>query len=577
MAVMCPETPREFHPASLEGMMFQALSALPDSYYVFHSFTVIRADDNGLSECEVDFVIFHPEKGVLCIEAKAGNVHYQDGEWLYGNGDPMRHGGPFRQASRSMHNLMEYIDECGYDYIRKKCKFLFAVWFPSVMKEQFRNVQLPADADRNLILFRDSMEQISDEIERIFSIPLQQYNVQTMLGARDKALLLERIFAPRFEIISITTMEHMHKKQVFKTLLKEQTALLNYLEEQKCAVINGMAGTGKTLIALEKARRHAAKGESVLFLCYNKKLKEHLRSCYPHDFIEYHTIDGLACKLCNAPTADYQLFQEKLEDFYLDGGFPYQHVIIDEGQDFGQEKLDEITIVELLQSIITEHEESNGSFYVFYDKNQLVQGSRIPDCIANADCRLTLYRNCRNTENIAIASMRLLGSERQPKLFADAVIGDTPLLFMEEKTQDQSKALQQCIRQFEQSGCESIVILTVKTEESSFLSVDITQGMYSYQGKKYLFTTCRKFKGLESDAVILTDIEGNMDADEIRKLIYVGASRARFNLALISALSESDCCDLLDHMELKHTKQPKKALATSFNSKYAVIQDTVNV
>ncbi|MBR6106477.1 MAG: ATP-binding domain-containing protein [Oscillospiraceae bacterium] len=577
MAVMCPETPREFHPASLEGMMFQALSALPDSYYVFHSFTVIHTDDEGLSECEVDFVIFHPEKGVLCIEAKAGNVQYQNGEWLYGDGTPMRHGGPFRQASTNMHNLMDYIDDCGYDYIRKKCKFMFAVWFPSVTEEQFRNVVLPADADRSLILFRDSIEQISDEIARIFSIPLRQHNVQTMLGARDKTLLLERIFAPRFEIISITTMEHTHKKLVFKTLLKEQTALLNYLEEQNCAVINGMAGTGKTLIALEKARRHAAKGESVLFLCYNKKLKEHLRTCYPHDFIEYHTIDGLACKLCNTPSADYQLFQEKLEDYYLDGGFPYQHVIIDEGQDFGQEKLDEITIVELLQSIITEHEEANGTFYVFYDKNQLVQGSRIPACIANAECRLTLYRNCRNTENIAIASMRLLGSERQPKLFADAVIGDTPLLFMEEAAKKQAAAVQQCIRQFEQSGCESIVILTVKTEETGLLHADAAQGMYLYQGRKYLYTTCRKFKGLEADAVILTDIEGNMDADEIRKLIYVGASRARFHLALITGLREADCCGLLDRMELKHTRQPKKALATAFNAKLAAIQDAVTV
>ena len=55
---------------------------------------------------------------------------------------------------------------------------------------------------------------------------------------------------------------------------KEQIALLNYLEEQDNAVINGLAGTGKTVMAVEKARRHAEKDESVLFLCYNFYLKD---------------------------------------------------------------------------------------------------------------------------------------------------------------------------------------------------------------------------------------------------------------------------------------------------------------
>ena len=56
-------------------------------------------------------------------------------------------------------------------------------------------------------------------------------------------------------------------------MLKEQVALLNYLEEQNCAIINGMAGTGKTVMALEKARRHSDNNEKVLFLCYNFYLK----------------------------------------------------------------------------------------------------------------------------------------------------------------------------------------------------------------------------------------------------------------------------------------------------------------
>ncbi len=572
MAIMCPETPREFHPASQEGVMFRVLSQLPDTYYVFHSFSIVSVSEEGMSESETDFVIFHPNKGILCIEAKAGNVRYEKGEWLYGSGKKMSHNGPFKQASGNMHKLMDYIDECGYEGIRKKCKFQFAVWFPSVTQRHFDQVSLPSDADRQLILYRDSMENIENEIERIFEIPHKNHNIVTRLGANDVKILRDRILAPQFHILSVATMEHEHKRLVFKSMLREQVALLNYLEEQNSAVINGMAGTGKTLMALEKAKRHAANGERVLFLCYNAKLNHHLRECYPHENISYYTIDGLACKLCDTLEPDYEKLQECLEGYYLDGDFPYQHVIIDEGQDFGQEKIDEIAVIELLQSIILDHEENNGTFYVFYDKNQLVQGSRVPDCIQNADCRLTLYRNCRNTENIAITSMRFLGSERAPKLFEDAVVGTTPSMYIVDASQ-QIEAIQHCLSQLLQEGNENIVILTCKMESKSVLAPFVKEGVYAWEKRKFLVTTCRKFKGLEADAIVMIDLDETMEDQKMEKLIYVGTSRARYGLSLVASLSEEQCAQMLRQRGMRSGKNPRKSLATAYNAKLSEIKE----
>ena len=59
-------------------------------------------------------------------------------------------------------------------------------------------------------------------------------------------------------------------------LLREQYKLLDFLEDQDTAVINGAAGTGKTMLAIEKARRHSIEGEKVLFLCYNRMLCDKL-------------------------------------------------------------------------------------------------------------------------------------------------------------------------------------------------------------------------------------------------------------------------------------------------------------
>ena len=179
------------------------------------------------------------------------------------------------------------------------------------------------------------------------------------------------MLAPSFNLISLQEVELERTKNVFKRMLKEQVALLNYLEEQNNAIINGLAGTGKTIMAVEKARRHSEKNEDVLFLCYNFYLKEHLRETYPYPHVSYYTIDGVACKLCETRKPDYKLLQEKLEEMFCNGDFPYQHVIIDEGQDFGKYELDEEEIIELLKANAIDDENRNGTFYLFYDKNQM--------------------------------------------------------------------------------------------------------------------------------------------------------------------------------------------------------------
>lgn len=77
MAIMIPVVPRDYDELSLEGEMFSALSLLPDDYYVIHSFKSVFVEANILHESETDFVVFNPNKGILCLEAKAGNVNIQ--------------------------------------------------------------------------------------------------------------------------------------------------------------------------------------------------------------------------------------------------------------------------------------------------------------------------------------------------------------------------------------------------------------------------------------------------------------------------------------------------------------------
>lgn len=570
MATMIPDIPREFDAKSHEGIMFDELNQLPEEYYVFHSFEIVTIKNNQILESETDFVIFHPKKGLICLEAKAGQVKYENGYWLYGSGKAMKHNGPYIQAKRNKWNLRDYMVEHGLEYECNNCKKLHAVWFPDVPEANFKGESLPGEGDIRITLTSDSFGHIQECIDNIFAFEGQD-RCTTNLSERSVQKILERVLAPSFNLISLQQIEQERNKNVFKRMLREQVALLNYLEEQNNAIINGLAGTGKTVMAVEKARRHSEKDEKVLFLCYNAFLNEHLRETYPYPHVSYYTVAGLSQKLCEK--VDYKALQEKLMQMFLEGTFPYQHVIIDEGQDFGKEEIDEVEIIELLRENAIENEERNGTFYLFYDKNQMVQSKKAPKYIEDADCKLTLYRNCRNTENIALTSLRLLGSDKAPKLYPDAVMGDLPEIGFCATKEDMVTLLNAEIDKYIDAGYNGITILTCKTEENSIIADCCKNSKYNYKRGYVKFTTCRKFKGLESDVIIVVDIDKDTFEDEGEQLMYVGTSRARFKLSCIVNMTEDECLSLMEDREIKHNRNILKSFATAFNAKVLRIKE----
>ena len=561
MATMIPDLPRDYDPMSLEGEMFEALKRLPDNYYVVHSFKNVFVEDNILHEGETDFVIFCSEKGILCIEAKAGNVKYQDGTWKYASGRVMKHGGPYNQASKNKWDLLGTLQSSALKELQYRCKFLHAVWFPSIKEKDLFSAKLPSEADRKITMTMEALENPQEYVDRIFSIELEN-NIKTDLSENDTKRLMREIICPEFDIFPSTSFDVDLKKITFHRLLEEQKGLLNYLAEQKSAVINGAAGTGKTMIAVEKAMRHACEGEKVLFLCYNSYLKEHLLSTFPHENIDYLTIDGFACKICRTDKADYKLASEKVIDMYFMGTFPYKHVIVDEGQDFGKDSIEESDLLQAIYDTVVENDEIYGTFYVFYDNLQLIQAARIPQYISNADCRLTLYKNCRNTENIALTSLKPI-TERAPRLYEGAVKGVPASMYFCADADEVAKTVSDIIDDFKNDAITDVVILTCKTERESVLSGKVSDGKYS----KKLFTTCRKFKGLEADGVILVDVDESAFIGEGAMRYYVGTSRARIRLSLVSTMDDEACARVLEEINYhKKIKKPIRELAYALNA-----------
>lgn len=561
MAIMIPERPRELKKESLEDVMFSTLELLPDDFYVVHSFKYFFVNDSVQTEGETDFLIFAPKYGIICIEAKAGQVKYVNNTWCYANGNEMKHGGPYNQADNNKWNLIEMIKNSPLKDIKNRCKIHHAVWFPSITRKDLYTNRFPPEFDRNITMTMEDLENPLESIMNIFALKLAN-DIKTELSENDVKRVLREIICPEFQIFPSNSFETDLKKVTFHRLLNEQFALLNYLTEQRSAVINGAAGTGKTMIAIEKAMRHASKKERVLFLCYNVYLKDHLAETYKHEFIDFYTIAGFACKICGASEPDYIKAQEVIEDMYLTESFPYMHVIVDEGQDFGNEKIEETNILQVINDTVVDRD-GNGTFYVFYDKLQLVQSNYIPKYISEADCKLTLYKNCRNTENIAITSLKPVAT-RTPKLIDGAIKGTPARIMFGSSEEDIVSKVSGVIDTLNRDGIDDIVILTCETEEKSVLSKLVKNGKF----QKKIFTTCRKFKGLEADAIILVDVNRKtfMESNVLR--FYVGASRARLKLEIVTDMSDDDCKEvLLNEMHYeKKVKIPKKDFAVALNA-----------
>lgn len=277
-----------------------------------------------------------------------------------------------------------------------------------------------------------------------------------------------------------------------------------------------------------------------LSTCFNAQLKDFLEENYARDLVSYYTIAGFACKICNTVKPNYDELREKLEDYYISDSFPYKHVIIDEGQDFGIEAIEETDIIQLIHDIIVGLDQG-GTFYVFYDRLQLIQAKEMPKFIGDLDCRLTLYRNCRNTENIAVTSLRPI-TERKPKVFEGTVKGAPARIHFCDSVQNERERIDSIIDNLAADGYRDVVLLTCKTEATSILSDSVNNGRYR---NKYLFTTCRKFKGLEADVVILLDVDKATFEQENVLIFYVGTSRARIKLEITAILSDDDCKEIL--------------------------------
>lgn len=570
MSKMIPQTMEEDNNSFGERQVFEALKKLPDDYTVFHS---VRWNDrnekNTVVYGESDFTIFHPQKGIIVIEVKSGGIECIDNAWTYirtDNGERHSMKNPLKQADKSKYRFLDLLDDLlkdtEYTDYPQYCMVESAVWFPSISKRDIIG-NLPMEYHPEITLFENALDSPQKYIDGVYDF--YEGWKHTRLDKTPKDVIIDA-FSPLYRVIPSLKSKRLEQEEVFVRLTKEQNSLLDYLEEQRVAAIQGAAGTGKTWLAIEKARRLADSGK-VLFLCFNQFLRlflQDLKNENPKKYenIDFYNLPQLICQKLRVPLVEEDDILRFLEN-YEAYDWEYKHIIIDEGQDFNDNEIERLYDIALLQE---------GAFYIFFDKNQFVQGRDFPDWLKNSECRLVLNINCRNTYSIADTSGKPISVE--PKVKNKGIKGDMPKFYICDDKVTALKRLSVLIDQYRNNGYayNQICILTVKTENLSFLNGVEKVGNHVIKATRgngnVLFTTARKFKGLEADAIIIIDVDADTFAEEeSKRLFYVGASRAKHYLDILFIGNQTELERMVENMSDTKYQTPVIGIARSLNVK----------
>ena len=546
MAVMYPRKLLAGTQSNAERKVFGALrDLLSDEYTVFHSVPMYRQlqTTGGIGDGEIDFLLAHPKKGLLVVEVKGGGIlHEASGKEWYTtdfSGDRHRIRDPFEQAKDYKYLLRDDLRACQLTR-RFEYPIAHAVWFPDV-DLLGRRLGLSVQIER-ITLDARALDAAGSAIPGLFTSALGDSSKEAPGAAGLTALV--GYLAPHWEFSPTLAAKIHDENREIAEATKSQYGVLSLLSRVPRALVSGCAGSGKTILALEKAHRLAANGARVLLLCFNKKLAAWLRT-QAIQRVEAHHFHGFCVHLCHevglaTPTPDPHgdtsaFFKFELPDALMDALTQterrYDAVIVDEAQDFLPSWW-----VPVQETLV---DPANGTFYIFFDDNQAIYVKR-PEFPFPGPL-LSLTENCRNTQRIHREVAKYYGG-------ADAVtcLGPEgrPLEIL--RADDVVRAVETVVKRLvheEGLRASDITLLSPLGPSRSIIqegqrigNLHLSWGELG-SGDTVHCSTIHAFKGLESPVILLCELD-QVHVASRNELLYVGLSRARNHLVVVETDSK---------------------------------------
>lgn len=519
-----------FYPNQLRGkatrgerLVFERLHELDDSWIVLHSVGFVAQERRGARPGEIDFVLLHGEFGLLVLEVKDGSYEVAGRHWYaLGRGGRVPLGrSPFEQATDNRYKLARWLKKAsGVERVPDGHCVVFTDARPTgvlgpeapdaitltgaalgnprraiggVVEHWRRRPWSPSDDD-----FRKVLESLAPQAS---VVPTLDYDVD----------------------LAAAELERLTDRQI--RLTREQLDVLSATSGRRDSLVLGPAGTGKTLLALHRARTLATQGARVGVVCDQRHLRLELRRKVQVPAAVIGGAEDLVRGVFeDAPAAlaeAAELWEATLA-LVEDSGPPLDHLIVDEAQSHHPDLLDALR--ELVRP--------TGSLVFFADPYQRdASGRWRPSGEFN---EFWLTQNCRNTLPIARLVSRISGALAP----VDGAAGRVPA-FREVRDGEHHDAAVAVVMELLETLTPSRVVVLTRSGAYAPLRAALRRNdvpLSTDRGNDGLLVcSVEEFRGCEAPAVVYV-ADGVTSGD--RTLDYVAVSRPCAHLTVVGTTTE---------------------------------------
>ncbi len=484
---------------------------------------------------EADLVVLMPEAGILVLEVKGGAVWHDEGGWWIRRGDAGERCWPVDQARDAKYAIRRYVESDPRWGGRGHVAWAHGVVTPhSVFGNDFSVPDLPRWA------LHDKNEQV-DLAERARTNGWGLAHDHPTPNHDDVELIRE-ILAGRHHTSYDVNADAEARAAEADRLTQEQMVILQVTRLLRRVEVRGGAGSGKTVLALQKAKDLSRGGggrpaERVALLCYSIGLAEYLKRetqtwkrQHRPAFVGTYEELGSSWGIEMGTRDDSEFWEHRLPALMaekaaeLPPGRRFDSLVVDEAQDFADSWW--ASVLGALK------DEEQGGVFVFSDERQRLfeRFGRPPVQLVP----LVLDHNLRNTKQIyetfgplAPTRMQARGGDGLAVRFVPASREDAVGV-----ADDQVEALLE-------DGWDpaKVALLTtghrhpVQTEQFERHG-PIGYWRSFWEGEDVFYGHVLGSKGLERACVVLCVNEAG-ERDRARERLYVGMSRATDVLVVV--------------------------------------------
>ncbi|PRB68164.1 NERD domain-containing protein [Arthrobacter sp. MYb213] len=527
-----PQEPEFSDGQSAEKAVWEQLRlSLPDDAVLAHSVSV----RHGAVEHEIDLLILWPGVGLAAIEVKGGLVGVENGAWYQSDAKgrhPMKD--PMAQVQSASHAFKKWIAEQTGTPLNSRFAHIVCLPYTEVPADWAK-----ADLPRDLLMDQKDLLHSANSVRRAIQEQGGGYSALAPAFADRICRHLAADFAPEH----LQASEALENEDLQEHLTARQAILLSATRSLPRVRFIGGAGSGKTWMAVEKAKQLAKDNERVGLFCYNKGLGHYLKKqvgswrqnkpVHVGEFHEYARSLGVP----DGTGQDYfdvqmpRLLRELA--LKLPEAQKLDAIIVDEAQDFAPEWWEAL--------LACTKDPLQGKIYAFMDVRQNVyrrwNGEDLGASFGPAAALVPIHvdDNLRNTRRIAQTFKNLAGDQVKPRGGQGM-----PVRFVSCATEDAVELASDCVDPLIEEGWANnqIALLTtnrrhpIHQEHYDLNTIDSAYWPAFHANEEEFYGHVLGFKGLERSVVVLC-VNGFKDMSRAVEQLYVGLSRARSLLVVV--------------------------------------------